>query len=127
MQADRGQPDPADDDRRFAGLSDQPAQDRVRMAHQLLAADGGAGPDEQLGPQAVRPLGPVDEPELDKRSQVAVDGRDRHVEGRSQLVRSDLSPVGHDEEQPQAAGEGGVLRGFLRGPIPGGRHGRAGW
>jgi hypothetical protein len=57
----------------------------------------------------------IDEAEIPERPQIAIDGRDRHLKERPELVGPDLAAVGDGQKQAQAAREGRVLRGFLGG------------
>ena len=123
MHADGRETDASDDDGRLAGGRDEPPQDGVGVADELLARDVGARPDQQLGPEPEGPARTVHEAELDERPEVAIDGRHGHLERGAKLVRADLAPVGDGEEQAQTAREGGVLRGFLGRAVASGRHG----
>ena len=113
VEADRGQPDPSDDDRGLAGLVGEHPQRRVRVPDQLLAADVGAGPDEQLRAETELAAVPIDEAELGEGPQVAVDGRQRHLEQRAELIGPDLAAIGDHQQEAQAARERGVLGGLF--------------
>ena len=122
VEADRCQPDAPDDDRGLAGLVGEHPQGRVGMTDEPLAADVGAGADEQLRSDPEEPAVPVDEAEIAERPEVAVDRRERHVERRTELVGADLTAIRHGQQETQAAGERGVLGGFLGWPVARGGH-----
>ena len=105
VEAHARQPDPSDDDRRLARLLDEHPQGGVGVPDQTLAADVGPAPDEQLRTEAELAPASLDEAELPQRSQVAVDGRERHLQQRAQLVGTHLAAIGHGQEQAQATGE----------------------
>ena len=111
-----------DDDRRLAGLVDEHPQGRVGVADEPLAADVRAGPDVQLRAHPELAAVAIDEPEVAQRPQVAIDGRERHVEGRAELVGADLAPIGDGQQEAQTAGERGVVGGFLGWPVARGGH-----
>ena len=107
------------DDRRLAGLLGERGEGwgrRCRMSSS--AADRRPAADEQPRPEPIASAVPVDEAELGQRPQVAVDGRQRGVEQRAQLVGADLAAIGDGQEDAQSARERGVLR---RPPPAGGR------
>lgn len=80
MEADAGQADAPDHDRRLPGLADEHPQGRIRVPDESFAADGRARPDQQLGTQPELPAVAVDEAEVAERPQVAIDRRERHLE-----------------------------------------------
>jgi hypothetical protein len=89
---------------------------------QPLGTDGRAAADEQLRAEPEEAAATVDEAEIPERSQIAIDGRDRHVEERPEFVGPDLAAVGDGQQQAQAACERGVFCGFLRWPITSRHH-----
>ena len=79
-------------------------------------------PIEQLRSDPEEPAVPIDEAEVAQRPEIAVDRRERHVERRTELVGADLTAVGDGQQEPEAAGERGVLGGFLGWPVARGGH-----
>ena len=74
-------------------------------------------PMSSFGPSRKSAAVPIDEAEVAERPQVAVDRRERHVERRAELVGSDLAAIRDGQQEPQTAGEGGVLGGLLGWPV----------
>ncbi len=79
-------------------------------------------PMSSFGPIRKSPPLPIDEAEVAQRPEIAVDRRERHVERRPELVGADLAAVRDGQQEPEAAGERGVLGGFLGWPVARGGH-----
>ena len=81
-----------------------------------------AADDVQSRPESIAAPLALDEAELGQRAQVAVDGRERRLEERAQLVGADLAAVGDGQEHAQAARERRVLGGFFGRAVEGRGH-----
>ena len=121
VEADRRQPDPSDDHRRLAGLVGEELEHRIGRPDQLLGGHVRAARDDQARREAVAGVVAIDEPERGQRPQVAIHRRDRRVEEGRELVGPDLAAVGDRQEEPQAAGERGVLGRLLGRSVASGR------
>jgi hypothetical protein len=119
VETDRRQAEATDDHGRLAGLVGQELQDGTGGPDELLRGDVRPAADDQPRREAVAGSVVFDEPERRERPQVAVDRGHRRVEQHTELVGADLAAVGDRQEQPQPAGERGVLGRLLRRSIPG--------
>ena len=91
-----------------------------RMSRSLLTF--APVPMSSFGSDAEEPAVPIDEAEVAQRPQIAVDRRERHVEGGAELVGADLTAVRDGQQEPEAAGERRVLGSFLGWPVARGGH-----